>query len=208
MTTVVLNSFGNRTGGAPISAAQQSFANDAVSLLEGIVRDGGFLAEVVAAPFTSTRRVLNGFVTFPDGPKIRRVIETGEEAGKNPPDSRITLDVVLDQLPPLVLGAVDIEPTIQISAGFFDDCVTSGDAVRVAAVMMHEWMHVAGFQHSTLDARDDVPYMVEKLVESHGDALSAPSPRAARLATLRLSRQHACSIRRGGDGLSARRRCR
>jgi hypothetical protein len=69
-----------------------------------------------------------------------------------------------------VLGKGPIKPALW----FLDRCAAKQDAISLARHLMHEWLHVAGFFHSSSGpGQDDVPYQVGDIVREIAKAKTA-----------------------------------
>lgn len=169
-TSVLLTAFPEPDGDS------RRLADAAVALLNTIVNDGAFLDLVGTATYGESPRRVNGTNEFPDPSAVRAIVTQGHEPGKKVKDHTIRLRVALEDLPTGVSGDVKVSPTIRTDTDFFGLCLNRKDAIALAALWMHEWLHVSGFRHRRVDIRDDVPYVVDGFVRLRAQDLAGVVP--------------------------------
>lgn len=191
----------------------QELAQRAVALLQQIVNDPQFLAQVRAAGYSYTGRMIDSGddVGTTDNETIVQIVAGGKEI-KRSPDGVIDLTVVLRKFSifyPNTMGSVTPpDHTISTNRKFFNRWLQSGnngDALSLAAHWMHEWMHVAGFYHDTSSGDpNDVPYAIGEIVVNVGQTLADPSAMnaldgfVAGESYLRAADAHTCAAAPGG----------
>jgi hypothetical protein len=148
----------------------------AKQVLETVINDPEFEEKVREREFTSRLLLTDtGQKEQADDDTITLIIASGKESQENPGDTVIEMTVELASLAVKVLGeVVPPNPAIRVNRTFFDECVAADDPVALAAVLMHEWMHVAGFRHPGNGTKRDVPFGIGKIVEELGRALPQP----------------------------------
>lgn len=178
MPTVNLHSIKKATQDTPlgdVTAEELAFARRAAAVLQEIVQDARFLDWVARSDFSETGMIRHTAETGreQENPEsVANIIYCGRELiEKFPDDTSIDLPVVLADLTHELLADTDpFVPRIGTDVDFFRRCVEADDPVALAAVWMHEWMHLAGFIHFVPQRRDplDVPHVVEFLVQELG----------------------------------------
>ena len=158
------------------SGDERKLLRAAESLLRQLVNDEPFRAAVLGCKFGSRRHRSDKGQERMTNAAVVDIIVTGKESDEGSGDGAIEMTVKLATLGAKVFGEVQPpDPTIALDKAFLRRCVAAGDHVALAAVLLHEWMHVAGFQHPGGGRRDDVPWKVGELAEQFGRA-AVPAP--------------------------------
>jgi len=129
-------------------------------VIKSVVNQVGFRTAVIARPFSTCNfDGGNGATPFPTNAEIADIVKAGIERG-TVADRRITIPIELvNDMSSKELGEVNLpNPTVFISRKFFEKCLAANDATALASVLMHEWMHLAGFDHDGSGSKNDVPY--------------------------------------------------
>jgi hypothetical protein len=107
--------------------------------------------------------------------QVATIISVGKERG-TAPDEIIQISVALKEMASTILGKVEpTDPTVLVNKNFFETCLAKNDARALASVLMHEWMHVAGFPHPDMDTKRDVPWQIGFMVLEFVPAPSDPT---------------------------------
>jgi hypothetical protein len=191
----------------------RELADRAVALLQQIVNDPQFLAQVRAARYSYSARMIDSGddVAATDNETTAQIVAGGKEI-KRSPDGVIDLTVVLRKFSifyPNTMGSVTPpNHTISTNRKFFNRWLQSGnggDALSLAAHWMHEWMHVAGFYHDTSSGDpNDVPYAIGEIATRVGQSFADPSAMdsadgfVAGESYLEAARAHTCAAVPGG----------
>ncbi|MEW5929409.1 MAG: hypothetical protein AB1941_18300 [Gemmatimonadota bacterium] len=204
MLQVKLHSISNAT------PQGEEFAARAAVMLQRIVNDPQFLAEVRAHRYSYTARMIESGDVVPstDNETVAQIIADGKEV-MGLPDGVIDLTVRLRKFSWFyrnTMGSViPPNPTISTNRKFYNGWLARGDVLSAAAHWMHEWMHAAGFYHDS-DSGDaaDVPYAVGEIAVRVGQGMAGTSSaksfgRAAPgTGYLEAAHEHACPITREG----------
>jgi len=159
---------------------QVTLANQAVRLIDIVVNDGSsdnFLAQVLSGSYTySGYRDDDGTLSEVGNSVFVDVIRGGKET-KQPVDNVINLQVALERYASSrYLGYVNPpEPLITTNTNWID--LPYIDPLSVAAHWMHEWLHVAGFEHYSDEDVDesDAVYSIGYMFEEIGRELASRS---------------------------------
>ena len=189
MTTVSLK---NHHG---FTDAELAFAKASLQELEATVSDPRFLLTVARHTFCpEPRRPLARFER-PSGAQIADIIATGEELEQAPTGS-LDLSLRLRELADTVYGAARPgAPWISLNRAAFRRWMKANTPRYAAAIIMHEWMHLAGFLHDSEDLNqtsEDVAYGIERLVLYHGTGGVAPLDALSPEARLTYVAEWAC----------------
>lgn len=152
---------------SPVSSVDKDFAKRAVAKLSDIISNPAFFDEVVSAPYSTTLWLApdNSELT-PDPQGVVDIIKSGVEGGYPNRDETLNLSVALVNLWSGIQGStLPRAREIRIDTDFFADCQRRSDLGSLAAVLMHEWMHTAGFIHPLLGDDHDAPSIVHRIVE-------------------------------------------
>ncbi|HKG90862.1 MAG TPA: amidohydrolase family protein [Gemmatimonadaceae bacterium] len=158
---------------------QRTFADRAVELLESIVNNAEFPKLIRQAQYSNTYRAVSTTVlavTTKD--QIAEIVRDGLEFPPTPGGQpTIELNVGFDDtLPAKQLAEVTrFTKLIRANPDHFTKWHAENNALNLAALLMHEWMHVAGFFHLPGAGTSDVAYVLGKIVVSLGRTLG-PSP--------------------------------
>lgn len=154
------------TSAAPQSAPNRALLDAAAHVIDSVVNDARFRGTVLARVFSASIHDRDeGTTDSPSNAEVADIIKDGKERG-TAPDETIQISIVLkDAMPSTVLGEVEPpDSTVIINHKFFDKCLAANDATALASVLMHEWMHVAGFRHPGTGMKHDVPYEIGFIV--------------------------------------------
>jgi hypothetical protein len=168
-----------------LTPEQRAVVEHACTVLQRVLDRPEFYEQVRGAKYSSTLFVTrNGTLLRAPTSPVDAIIASGVQADESQanPDEAIDLTVTIANLRP---GAhaftLERGTLITIDLDYFEDCLGDGGDKRLAALLMHEWMHCAGFVHATATGHpDDVPSMVERIVEQLANAPLA----AASMATI------------------------
>lgn len=143
---------------------QSDFATRACSALEKALNHPDFKSRVESATYKETR--------WWDARGNSRSIPTSEIYGyiasglerDTPADQEIDIKVKLASISS-VGSTIPGKLPFRTAYWFINECIAEDDVARLAGHFLHEWLHVAGFHHHPdNNARDDVPYVLGKLV--------------------------------------------
>ncbi|MDR7104072.1 hypothetical protein [Croceicoccus sp. BE223] len=144
------------------SEAEERFLKDSMLLLRTAVSGSGFGASVRNALYGYTGWSGLAETREMSGEEIWDRIVMGRECGST---GDHTLDLSVEIVDMEGIGETRLgTPPIRMARWFLDKCIESGDRVNMAALLMHQWMHVSGFVHSPHNIGHDAPSIVAMLV--------------------------------------------
>lgn len=137
------------------SATQKEKHRTAQRMLETVVNSWEFRQELLSTHLTNTRGMSNG--------KIYETILNGAEVLSPEIDNEADIDVHSYRKWGRVIGYTlpDTSRT-WLNLNFFDTYTYE----KIAANLIHEWLHKLGFSHNSASERTSVPYAVGALVET------------------------------------------
>ncbi len=179
MTEVMLDTQG-------LTVAEAAIVAETLVLVHRIVNDVNFLAAVENASYDHFLLARTRSVPRVTGQTVRTIIATGEEMSEGNVgvgDGKMQFVVTKGSLVNQFRAATDLgRQPIHLDTRFLDDCLATRDVVSLASVLLHEWMHVAGFEHAPHHRALDVPWVIDDLAMQFGVQHAngaAPANRAA-----------------------------
>lgn len=163
--------------GGTVTKAERKFAKEAIATLGTVLADPAFAANVSGSAFSSTLCLTSNMTEQnPNANQVLAMIQSGAELANGIVDQRLDLSIELVTMSTTVFAETQPGDTVvETSDAFFTDCRTRKDSVRLASLWMHEWMHLAGFVHETVQGDlNDAPYTLQSIVEQ-----LAPRPSGA-----------------------------
>ena len=145
---------------------QTTFFERARALLERVLNEQAFADRLATADYeASWQRGTDESDTQRTRAEVAQVILSGRESG-TAADQAIDLEVQLRTLRRRVRGKTVLgQLPITTNYRFVNRCLDEDDPAELAAHLMHEWLHVAGFYHRGGNrARGDVAYVVGDIV--------------------------------------------
>lgn len=174
MTEVILLSHENIHSGRELEHARH-----VVSLMSEFVNDPVSLKRIRSETYGTTYRSGESNIaekTVATAEQLEYDVTYGRELG-TAPDARIELQVVVKNLEAGNLAVVRwLQKVIETDYEFFSGCVERGDAVSLASLWLHEWVHVAGYWHVSGGDITDMPYKMESLVKAWATAVHPEAP--------------------------------
>lgn len=165
MTEVMLDTLG-------LTAAEAALVADALMLVRTLVNDTRFLDAVESAAYDHFLLARTRSVPRVTGQTVRNIISTGEEMSEGNVgvgDGRMQFVVTKGSLVNQYRAATDLgRQPIHIDTRFLDQCLATRDVVSLGSVLLHEWMHVAGFEHAPHHRALDVPWVIDDLAMQFG----------------------------------------
>lgn len=146
---------------------EAEFAERARAALEAVLAEPWFLESVRATAFEPTMRIApDRTEEVPNADEVAAIILAGGEGDETVPNKRLDLRVEIANLPPgIEARTLPRAAKLTVDTVFFARCMSEDKPGALAAVLMHEWLHMAGFMHETLQGDPaDVPYEVEHIV--------------------------------------------
>lgn len=170
-----------------LTAAEVAIVAEALGLVRTLVNDTNFLDAVETASYDHFLLARTRSVPKATGHTVRTIISTGEEMGEGNVgvgDGTMQFVVTKDMLVDQFRAATDLgRQPIRIDARFLNTCMSTKDVLSLASVLLHEWMHVAGFEHAPQHRAKDVPWVINDLVMSFaspsGSGVQPVMPRAS-----------------------------
>jgi hypothetical protein len=148
---------------------QTTFVNQACDLLEKALNHKEFMTRVRMAEYTASLQRVPGVGDVERSQQeVAQIILLGLES-QTSADYEIDLHIRLRKFKPwqrYVVGETSLGRfPIMTNYRFINRWMDDGDAISLAAHIMHEWMHVAGFFHQGGNsARGDVAYVIGNIV--------------------------------------------
>lgn len=98
-----------------------------------------------------------------DARGILCIMRRGHEAD-TVPDNRIDISVTLHQLDDKEFGRVEPPSReIYLDFRFVRDCIAEDNVVHTMRVLLHEWLHSAGFRHESENGWHEVAFVVDSI---------------------------------------------
>jgi hypothetical protein len=155
---------------------------------ETLLKAAGVIIDSVLADWTEFEKAVNaadfsggmlwrastGRVEEKNKQFVIDVIKAGQERSTKGND-KIDMEIELKPHKKPVVGTARLgNQPISPAFWFVNRCVAKNDAISMARHLMHEWMHVAGFFHSSQGPnQDDVPYEIGDIVRNLAKKRSA-----------------------------------
>lgn len=161
MTEVMLDTVG-------LTAAEAAMVAEALGRVRTLVNNPKFLDAVEQAQYDHFLLARTRSVPKATAQTVRAILASGEEmsegnvgVGDGTMQFVVTKGLLVDQF----RAATDLgRQPICVDSRFLTTCVNTGDVVSLASVLLHEWMHVAGFEHAPHHRARDVPWVINDLV--------------------------------------------
>ena len=155
---------------------QEAIARLACTALEQALNHPNFAERVGRARYRETRFEDEDGRSFSVPPReVYSYIASGSER-ETASDSTIDIEVSLEKRSD-VGGTYPGRLPFYTAFWFINGCIKSGDHISLASHFIHEWLHVSGFyHHPDNSAREDVPYVVQKIVSDSLKELALGSP--------------------------------
>lgn len=165
MTEIMLDTLG-------LTAAEVAMVAKALGTVRKLVNDSRFLDAVERAQYDHFLLARTRSVPKATGLTVRTIISTGEEMSEGNVgvgDGNMQFVVTKGRLVDNFRAATDLgRQPICLDTRFLQTCIESSDTVSLASVLLHEWMHVAGFEHAPQHRALDVPWVIDDLVTQFG----------------------------------------
>lgn len=164
------------------TADQEKIIRAGCDVIDEVLKDSAwdkFAEQVRAADFSGGQlwRSKDGSVETKSKDAILEIIQHGRERENPSADNEIDIRIELRPHPKGTVGTTALgKNPIKPAYWFVDRCLKQQDAISMARHLMHEWMHVAGFFHSSSGpSQDDVAYEIGDVVRKVAKGLRTES---------------------------------